>query len=342
MRTCKLRVAFAQQKNGAKAGHTPATFLGQACHDALDRLVREGALLEDDWLAATELAWQSAIASLTERAPELSDPERIPGYQIKRVRLRNVAGRMRELLTAPEATGADVLPEEPFEAADGRLYGRPDLILLGPTVHRIIDYKTGSIHEHDSGDVKAAYVRQLQLYAFLEHERSGSWPDSAHLLPLTGQAVEVNVTADQCESTAREALDLLAKFNAAVPGPQPASPSPGACGYCPYAPRCPEFWSACDPTWSPGLNAVAGVVTKVFRTDNGLVTLTVRPSAGTIDSDEVVLWNIAPHDHSDASLAAPGKRVGAVSLRLDESRGVFVVPPWGSLRVDVDGPLEAS
>ena len=65
--------------------------------------------------------------------------------------------------------------------------------------------------------MKDAYLRQLQLYAYLEHEATGSWPSSGHLLPFTGSAVEANVSSEECVRIASEAEKLLDDFNETVP-----------------------------------------------------------------------------------------------------------------------------
>ncbi len=254
-----------------RARRTPATLLGQACHDALDDLIESGALRTDTWAEAAEAAWRAAIARVMADAHDDNPPEHLPGYQIKRVRLRQIAGRVRELLLAPDADGADVLAEETLEGAGGRLFGRPDLIICGDTAHRVIDYKTGQVADKESGAVKDAYARQLQLYAFLERERSGSWPTSAHLLPFSGQPVEVDVAPEQCEAVAEEAVELLDAFNATVPGHQPANASPGTCGFCPFSARCPALWASCGSSWAPDLVATAGTAHDVFTTVGGLV-----------------------------------------------------------------------
>jgi RecB family exonuclease len=332
MRTCRLRTAFGQQDEKHTRHGTPATMLGQACHEALDELVQTGALRTNTWEEATESAWEAAIARVLADANE-TGPAELAGYQIKRVRLRQVAGRVRELLLAPEAEGADVITEQTLEGAGGRLFGRPDLIIFGPSAHRIIDYKTGQVVDREGGGIKAAYARQLQLYCYLEHERSGSWPATAHLLPFSGPAVEVQVSAQECTAVADEALTLLDAYNSAAPGAQPPAPAAEACGYCPYAARCTAFWAACDATWRDHLVAAAGTVQSVFQAASGHTTLRLSADGGNAGTDEVVLWNISADEHPQVSEADPGSWAGAVGMHEDTGRGVFTLPPWANLHI---------
>ena len=95
-------------------------------------LVQTGRIYDDTWLAAVEDAWQVAIADVMATAGHAPEAAYLPGYQIKRVRLRQVTARVRELLMAPEAKDAAVITEPTLEAKNGRLFGRPDLIIQVP------------------------------------------------------------------------------------------------------------------------------------------------------------------------------------------------------------------
>ena len=67
---------------------------------------------------------------------------------------------------------------------DGRLFGKPDLVIKTGARHQIVDYKSGAVTDEDA-QPREAYVHQLQLYAFLEFNVTGAWPQTAHLFPST-------------------------------------------------------------------------------------------------------------------------------------------------------------
>ena len=162
----------------------------------------------------------------------------------------------------------------------------------------------------------------------------GAWPQSAHLLPFSGSpTVTIPVEPAACEALADDARRLIAAFNAAVPGTQPATPSLQGCGYCPFPPQCDPFWAACGADWQPNLLAVAGTVLDTFTTTGGDITLKLSSEAGNAGTEEVVIWNVSPHDHPGVTPARRGSRAAAVSLVADVDRGVFKVPPWGLLCV---------
>ena len=102
----------------------PAALLGLACHDALDQLVDSRSLFSDEWQDAAEQAWQRAISRVADDLALEGPAEELSGYQIKRVRLRQVAARIRELVGQPDEARVKLVPEETLESKDGLLYGR--------------------------------------------------------------------------------------------------------------------------------------------------------------------------------------------------------------------------
>jgi PD-(D/E)XK nuclease superfamily len=234
---CKLRFAFGQHPSTRAFTGTPATRLGTVCHNVLDEAVQRQILQLDDWRSRIEQLWDTKLTELARRDGLSDDPTRWPGYQLKRARLFQVAGRIREFLDALP-TEAEVLTEQPLSAQDGRLYGRPDLIIRSTQRHQIIDYKSGGVLDRETKQPREAYARQLQLYAFLEHEASGSWPTSAHLFPLQGASVEIDIEPERCSELAAEALNELDAYNTAVPLTPQASPTPAHCRWCSHTTAC--------------------------------------------------------------------------------------------------------
>lgn len=311
--------------------------IGRICHAVLDFLVRSGNLVAADWDRDLEAAWSDEVRREGESVGEApghlsSEPERWPGYELKRARLRRMAARLRTVLTAlPE--GAVLLPEEPMAALEGKLRGRPDLVVRHPDAHMVIDYKSGRAVEKVTLALRTAYEHQLQLYAFLEAETSGSWPTSAHLYPLEGSPVEIAVDPRECTALAEEAVSLLGRYNATCPEPQPATAGLGTCPRCQYATNCPAFWDACDSSWSVSLQAVAGQVLEASSARLGGISLLIQAEAGSLGSGQVWIRNIAVEEHPVARSIQRGSVVGMVGLREEEGRGFYRLPEWGLIRL---------
>lgn len=322
---CPLRYSFAQASAPGTFRGTPATRLGTIAHNVLDTAVRERLLWREDWRNELEKVWDTEAHAEEVRAAAagVADPaNRWPGYQLKRARLFQVAGRVRSHLEDLPA-GAEVLTEVALSAADGLLHGRADLIIRSPACHQIIDYKSGGVLDRETSQPHAAYVRQLQLYAFLEHASSGSWPTSAHLFPLHGLPVEIDVHPQTCERLAHEALSALAAYNSLVPGEQPARPSPEHCRWCPAAAGCTAFWDTCDDSWVTDVRAVAGCVTARFDTALAGMTISLAPRAGTLGAETVVVKNLDTSVHPNAAAIEVGDDVALVGLIVDSASRAY-------------------
>jgi CRISPR/Cas system-associated exonuclease Cas4 (RecB family) len=293
----------------------------------------------EGWKDDVGRIWDAELAlehMRVQAAGVADEPRMWPGYQLKRARLFHVAGRVRELLVGLPPDAA-VLTEEPLSAASGLLYGRADLIVRSSSQHQIIDYKSGGVLDRDTKRPREAYVRQLQLYAYLEHETSGSWPLSAHLFPLHGVPVEIDVDPEICSALAREALAILGEYNQAVPAVQPADPSPMHCKWCPFAAVCGSFWDACDSTWAPDLLAAAGMTTRQFTTPLGGLTVFIDIGAGSVVGDEVVIKNIDTAVFSDARGLVSGDELAAVGLVADDRGSGYWISGAGVLGVTRQG-----
>jgi hypothetical protein len=297
--------------------------------------VKDKLLLSEAWKSEAERLWDSEVDAERDRlagAGSSDDPARWPGYQLKRARLFQVAGRVRELLV-DLPPGCEVLTEVGLKSDDGLLYGRADLVIRGANRHQIIDYKSGAVLDRETSLPREGYVRQLQLYACLEQETSGGWPMSAHLFPLQGAPVEIEVEPPICLAVAAAAREALGAYNATVPGVQPAQPTPEHCRWCPASTICPAFWTACDESWAPAVSAVAGTVTRVFETKLGGLTIYVEPEAGSLGRDTVAIKNISV-DVSDSGVEiAVGERVALSGLVPDEKGSGFWVKSGGALTV---------
>lgn len=312
MRACRLRSAFARSRQLSTGPPTAPQLLGNICHAVLESLTETRAILAAGWEQELESHWVAATRAAAVKLVAADGalggpPEEWDGYEIKLARLRKAALRLHELL-APLGATVELITEKSLAAAGGRLRGRPDLIVRAEGLRWLLDYKTGPVISRESREPRESYVRQLRLYAYLEAESMGEWPQRAFLVPLQGPVVEVNIEPATCEALASEALALLDAFNAQAPEPQPPSPSPETCRWCPYAPRCPAFWEICNEEWAPTVLAAAGAASAVAHPYLGGVSLTVEADAGSLDAGSVRVRAISTADHPAVAEAAGGRR----------------------------------
>ena len=171
---------------------------------------------------------------------------------------QNVASEPGHGASERTANHADDRVRERYLTANGgRLVGKPDLF----SRCEVVDYKSGNIFEDGSRtEVKAGYVRQLRLYAYLVHSTHGYWPKRGVLVPMLGQRVEIELAPSDCESEAGEAVSLLetanSRLHAAECASSLASPSSRSCAYCPYTIICRAFWQAAKAEWAGELRQV--------------------------------------------------------------------------------------
>ena len=138
------------------------------------------------------------------------------------------------------ARGVGSHPEATLQVDDLRLWGRIDLLTVGPARVDITDYKTGAEDE--------SHLDQLRFYAVLwdrdsvsnsdrapvgkltasypTHEVTIDAPDTAHLQPLT----------DALKSRVTSADDL-------VRSDKPSAKPGDYCGFCSVRPLCSAYWS---------------------------------------------------------------------------------------------------
>lgn len=323
-----MRAAFVQMPGGHNL-RTPAMRLGIVCHQVLDKMVSSRSLWDETWLPELDTVWRESVQG---EAGTIDVAERWPNYQLKRARLRRTAGQLHELLVSLPAD-AVVMPEQAMVALDGRLRGRPDLVVRAANTHRVIDYKTGPGVDRQTLTVRPAYARQLQLYALLEAEVSGHWPDSAHLFPLEGEPVAIAISEDECRQLARDALRLLDLFNETSPGGQPPTISMETCSVCDYATGCGPFWSVYSAEWAPSFVAIHGMVLAVFTSPLGGVSLEVQSTQASAVAETVHIRNIDPGKHPAALKAEVGAEIAATGLREETSRGTFRLGPSSGLRI---------
>lgn len=325
LRRCPLHVALDLQRRSGpgRRRRSDAQRLGDVIHGVMRHVVEEGHLAHDHWQTRLEAAWAAAVA--TEEAADPGAPEpavRWADYEEKRQRTIRLADRIRQLMLVHGREG--FLPEQRLEGRGGRLKGIADLVVRTPTLHAVIDYKTGAVASEDGSRVKDEYERQLRLYACLEQEASGSWPDELAIYPLKGAIARLSVTPETCERVADEALEALDEYNAWVPGPQQGRPGSDSCPRCEFAPSCQVLWT-CLPL--EGIAAASGVVAEVFLAERGSTSVVLEQS----DGQRIEVLSISPVIHPAVASVKPGDAVGFIGITETSEPGFFRLPRNGML-----------
>jgi hypothetical protein len=336
---CRLRAAYESDTSfRGSVPSSPAARLGTACHRVLE-LAGAGALPpagDPQWRQQFEAAWASAVAEQEEerqRNPleaHWPPPERWPYYSARKVATRRlcerisrstngqIAGRPRDSPLAEQA-----LQEQRQQAFGGKLRGRADVIRRSPEPE-IEDYKTGSLADGETGDIKPQYRTQMLLYAVLEHEATGVWPKRATLIPLQGAPGVIEIDAAEATAAAEAALDALASYNEQVQAGTPivdlATPSPAACRFCPYAVGCSAFWSAADETWlEEGITAVAGGMHGREESRLSTFNMKIEKATGSVPPGDYLLYQLDAERFGAVLPLADGTEVAALWLAGDSS-----------------------
>ncbi len=340
MRSCLLRAGLSQASGSSNfVLGNPKGWLGSAYHEVLEKIPHVD-LGKETLDGVIERLWDEAIASQSQYASShpldrrFGPPTTWPGYYmtLASVRLRALeiaaASAPASLATlGPVAGSGGVLTtirEQEFAAYGGRLVGRPDVIRAS----EVVDYKSGGIFDYDEDShpevVKAAYIRQLRIYAYLVKQVLGWWPRRGLILPLAGPGVEVDVEPADCERETLEAVALLNTYNAniraKIPPPGFAAPSPSACKWCPYKLVCPAFWQSASSAWSGQLAgaSVEGIVAEPTRLIHGgaAMAVSVDIQAGSEAPRRVEIAPLNPAVHSAANVLTLGDRIRLVDLRV--------------------------
>jgi RecB family exonuclease len=316
---------------------SPAARLGTACHHVLE-LAGDGAFPPPSapaWPEAFEAAWDQAIAAEEESARKhpleshLPPANRWPGYAMRKVRTRKLAAKLGANATkTTPAPGMKVELEQEHAGFEGKLRGRPDIVRKTADGTAIEDYKTGSLYEAESGELKEGYRLQLLLYAALAEEVEGKGATSAKLIPLEGEPAQIEIEGTEASEAADAVIAAMDGYNQAVAAGAAlqdlARPEPGHCRFCPFAVRCPAFWSAITPEWSTeGIFAVAGQVDEVAASRFGTFNIEAIVEAGSTSSDTVTLHGLPFDRFGPAAAAAPGSSIAATGLRPGAQPGMF-------------------
>ena len=249
----------------------------------------------------------------------------VPEYEVRRIQAIRLARETAKAVPRSQRarrSGQFGGYEVHVATRDGKVVGRIDQLVYGPTGIVVRDYKSGAIYREDAMGqmtLKDEYATQLRLYAALVAAMTGEWPVRLEICSLDGTIETVPFDEDDCDALLRGATELLDATNAIVNSPETirdrigrlARPSATACRFCSYRPICPAYIEIGpgDPDIWP--RDVLGMVSDVRKLGNGRVLIEL--SVGTSGT----LARIVGLDPSETRHPMLG------SIRIGTMAGVF-------------------
>ncbi len=300
---CKLRAAY--RSDPGYRGKTPssqASRLGSACHEVLEEAGR-GELPSSsspEWRKAFDAKWDLAVRKQEKEASENPFERHWPpaakwrNYSIRKIATR----RLAEKVTAT-GTGATPAVEEEQQAFGGRLRGRADVIRRGEETE-IEDYKTGSLFESGTEELKESYRTQMLLYAALEEAETGNVSGTSHADSSRRRSdlATDHFRAGSCRRRGSASRARCVQRGGRIrylPAQELGSPGSESCRFCTYAVRCPRFWQSATSEWaSEGVLAVAGEVQRREQAEHGSVGIQLEIASGSGGEGEAWIYGIDP------------------------------------------------
>lgn len=171
----------------------------------------------------------------------------------------------KETATQESATPGIANPNEHWIIIPGLLKGSIDKIRYNNNGYEIVDYKTGKIHD-ETGEIKAEYVTQLNLYAFMLEDKEGVTVNKLTIIDRQGNKIDVPYHKGQKSAILKSVKDTIDKINHAIESKDTnslKSSNETNCGFCPCYHLCDSRSILSE---SP-LSIIEGTVTKVWNSD---------------------------------------------------------------------------
>jgi hypothetical protein len=267
LRECALKGVWGANRVPPLLPPAPAARLGSVIHQLLEE-AGEGRFVSGD-RSGIDHRWQELISeSHTAMRGSWLERHFVPlsasvhDFEVRRIqaieRAQEVAAGRAVAPEPPREIGerAPYGYELPVSTSDGLVRGQIDAVLCSETGPLIRDYKSGAIFDTRSKGalvVKAAYEVQLQLYAGLYAEATGTWPARLEVVPVLGGPVPVPFERSACTALLNEARAELERTNNTIKRHDSsplqlqqilASPDASACGSCLYRPACTPYREA--------------------------------------------------------------------------------------------------
>lgn len=286
LKSCPLKEALQANRIPSMLPVAPAARLGSVAHRVLE-LAGQGCV------ATLEETWEEVLRQVENEMSEADEGMLLPlresaqRYEVKKRLTFSAAQKIMDSFSHTEVSSATHLKtigaEIWLESADGLIGGYVDRIVpIGQGVE-IQDYKTGTVLEQETGDVKDAYESQLHLYAGLYYETTGDWPLKLTISSFGGRNYDIPVNTDRAFQLMNDARAELVELNGYIRSGYPlegiARPSANACFFCGYRPACNPYWQArsSDRVWPADAK---GPLVEVSRLGNGSLRAVIDDVAG--------------------------------------------------------------
>jgi hypothetical protein len=343
LRECALKGVWGANRVPPLLPPAPAARLGSVIHQLLEE-AGEGRFVSGD-RSGIDHRWQELISeSHTAMRGSWLERHFVPlsasvhDFEVRRIqaieRAQEVAAGRAVAPEPPREIGerAPYGYELPVSTSDGLVRGQIDAVLCSETGPLIRDYKSGAIFDTRSKGalvVKAAYEVQLQLYAGLYAEATGTWPARLEVVPVLGGPVPVPFERSACTALLNEARAELERTNNTIKRHDSsplqlqqilASPDASACGSCLYRPACTPYREATSAGqgWP---NDLWGRVGEIRKLGNERLMITLgRPA---VSPARVRGLSADPSRHPALKEVHAGEEIGLFNLKATTSPDAF-------------------
>jgi hypothetical protein len=216
-----------------------------------------------------------------------------------------------------------------LESKDGTIGGYVDEIAA--TQHGIVlrDFKSGSAARPGTPQYLNAR-EQLDIYAALYEEVTDTLPTHTEVVPIDGEAIAEDVSADRCHMALDAAKTSLREINSAVESLAPARvdselarPAPLVCRQCDYRPVCLTYLRTSHEGENWPIDLV-GALSQSLSLRNGTLLLEI---AGREGSAFVRGVSRDPARHPELEMIPAGGALGLFNLAGNVTARSFATTP---------------
>jgi CRISPR/Cas system-associated exonuclease Cas4 (RecB family) len=255
MECCNYREVLLSNRVEKLLPSSPNTYFGSAAHKFLEKaglgLINHEEDFESDWLTTLSELESSLLESEVEK--HLVPLSRsVKQYEIKkRLLFKRAASLLVDRRTDWFATSnSSTGTEKWYQTNDGIVGGYVDKVLLTNNGYEIIDFKTGTIIDKQTHEIKEEYKYQMSIYAALSFENLKEWPTAVKIQGLNGEEYPISYKKHECIDLLYKAKALFHHINDLVVGidnnlelqKNLANPAPNNCRFCGFRPICSPYW----------------------------------------------------------------------------------------------------